>query len=231
MKRARPGRKARPTGAITPRRSLGQHFLHSEDLLGFMVELAGVVPGDLVLEVGPGPGNLTRHLLATGARVLAVELDERFSAAVPDALGRPANLRWLEADVLQGKNDWNPRVREALAEELAARTPLKLIANLPYSVAVPVLALLATSPWPLSLAVVMVQREVAERIVATPGNKDYGPISVLVSLAGAAQIRKRVGRGSFSPPPRVDSAIVEIPFDPHRSGRDLDAVLATCRRL
>src|SRR5262249_26964607 len=160
----------------------------------------------------PGLGNLTSQLLATGALVLTVELDERFSATVPEALGRPHNLRWLEADVLAGKNAWNPRVVEAVTTELTGHAPLQLIAKLPYPVAVPVLALLATSPWPRSLAVVMVQLEVAERIVAAPGTKDYGPISVLLAIAGSARIRRRVGRGSFWPPPKVDSAIVEIEF-------------------
>jgi 16S rRNA (adenine1518-N6/adenine1519-N6)-dimethyltransferase len=133
--------------------------------------------------------------------------------------------------VLEGKNAWNPRWVAAVCEEAASHTPLKLVANLPYAVAVPVLSLVATSSWPVSLAVVMVQLEVAERMVALPGTKDYGPISVLLALAGSARIVRRVGRGSFSPPPKVDSAIVEIPFAADRNGSELAAVLAVCRRL
>jgi 16S rRNA (adenine1518-N6/adenine1519-N6)-dimethyltransferase len=231
MKRPKASR-SRGEDAFAPRRSLGQHFLLSGDLLAFLVGLGEVMPtDDLVLEVGPGPGNLTAHLLKTGARVLAVELDPRFSARTPAALGQPPGLRWLAADVLAGKNAWSPRLVETVAEELRGRAHLKLIANLPYSVAVPVLSLLATSPWPITLAVVMVQAEVADRIVATPGSKEYGPISVVLALAGAAKMRRRVGRGSFWPPPKVDSAIVEIRFHAERRASELAAVLATCRRL
>ncbi|MFO0984111.1 MAG: 16S rRNA (adenine(1518)-N(6)/adenine(1519)-N(6))-dimethyltransferase RsmA [Planctomycetota bacterium] len=215
---------------MRPKKSFGQHFLRRADLLAYLVQQAALQPDDLVLEVGAGPGNLTRHLLAAGARVVAIEIDARF-ATTPAALGHPSELIWVAADVLASKNAWNPAVVAAIEAELHGRARLVLVANLPYAIATPLLALLAESPWPVSRAIATVQLEVAERLVAVPGGKDYGPISVLLHLAGTAELLRRLGRHAFWPPPKVLSAIVRLSFRPASERASLAAIASVVRAL
>jgi 16S rRNA (adenine1518-N6/adenine1519-N6)-dimethyltransferase len=199
--------------ADRPLKAYGQHILTDEKLLNLIVREANPTARDVVLEVGAGPGNLTRHLLKSGASVVAVEIDRRFENLVPAELGNPPELIWLAEDILESKNRLNPAVGEVVTRALEGKEHLVVASNLPYSTAVPFLSLLALSPWRLKVAVVTVQLEVAERIVARPGTKAYGPISVLVSLVGKARVICRVGRGKFRPRPRVESAVLRMDFE------------------
>jgi 16S rRNA (adenine1518-N6/adenine1519-N6)-dimethyltransferase len=201
---------------VRPLKRHGQHFLADGRVLDRIAAAAGAGPGDLVLEVGPGLGGLTARLAATGAAVLAVEIDPVFARFLGAAFAAEPRVRVVESDALDGRGDLSPALRSALGEALAARGGGRFLvaANLPYSVATPLLlALLRHDPPPADL-VVMVQREVADRLRAGPGTDAYGPLSVLVQAGSRVGSLFPVPRTAFVPPPAVASAVVRIAPDP-----------------
>ncbi|MET0746137.1 MAG: 16S rRNA (adenine(1518)-N(6)/adenine(1519)-N(6))-dimethyltransferase RsmA [Microvirga sp.] len=190
---------------LMARRSLGQNFLFDLNLTSRIARSAGSLEGVTVVEVGPGPGGLTRAILAAGAaRVIAVERDPRCLPALAEIAARyPGRLEVVEADALA----FDPR-------PLVGPGPARVIANLPYNVGTPLLtgwlAAEAWPPWWLSLTL-MFQREVAERIVATPGEpKDYGRLGVLCGWRTHAAILFDVPPSAFVPPPKITSSIVHL---------------------
>ena len=192
---------------VTPKKRLGQHFLADENILGVIGRLAELGPDDVVLEVGPGLGVLTRYLADRVAHVHAVELDRSLEPHLADVAGRPnVELHW----------------GDALALDLAALEPVptKLVANLPYNVATPIVAESLTGLPSLELWTVMVQREVADRFFAVPSTKAYGAVSVLVQLATRRTGFHPVARTVFRPPPNVDSALVAFRRTPLPDGFD-----------
>jgi 16S rRNA (adenine1518-N6/adenine1519-N6)-dimethyltransferase len=188
---------------LAARKSLGQNFLLDLNLTARIARAAGRLEEATVIEVGPGPGGLTRALLASGARkVVAIERDGRCLAALADIAGRyPGRLEVIEAD--------------ALAVDMArlAEGPTRVVANLPYNVGTALLVRwLETEPWPpwwMSLTL-MFQREVAERIVAAPGDEGYGRLGVLAGWRTEARILFDVSARAFTPPPKVTSSVVEL---------------------
>ena len=189
---------------LSAKRSLGQNFLLDLNLTGRIARAAGPLESATVLEIGPGPGGLTRALLAQGAhRVVAVERDERAMQALADIAARyPGRLELVNADALTF--DVRP---------YAAAGPLRIVANLPYNIATPLLvSWLSTEPWPpwFDRMVLMFQREVAERIVAPPGGKQYGRLSVLAGWRTRSRILFDVHPSAFVPPPKVTSSVVEL---------------------
>ncbi|HEX9313680.1 MAG TPA: 16S rRNA (adenine(1518)-N(6)/adenine(1519)-N(6))-dimethyltransferase RsmA [Actinomycetota bacterium] len=185
---------------IRPKRSLGQHFLIEPSLARRIVELAEVRPGDRVVEVGAGLGSLTVALARAGAHVVAVELDRALVPALEEALGPSASVRIEVADALRA--DW--------AELLDGPGPWKLVANLPYNVAVPVVLRTLELEPRIERLLVMVQREVGERLVAGPGEPQYGAVSLRVAYRAAASAVRRVPRTVFWPQPNVDSVLVSM---------------------
>jgi 16S rRNA (adenine1518-N6/adenine1519-N6)-dimethyltransferase len=188
---------------IAPKKSLGQNFLFDLNLAGRIARAAGPLGGVTIFEVGPGPGGLTRALLALGAaRVVAVERDERAIAALREiAAHYPGRLEVVAADAL----GYDPRPLLA--------GPVRIVANLPYNIATALLvSWLAFEPWPpwYDAAVLMFQREVAERIVAGPHSKSYGRLSVLAQWRCEARILFDVSASAFVPPPAVNSSIVHL---------------------
>ncbi|MDX3190385.1 16S rRNA (adenine(1518)-N(6)/adenine(1519)-N(6))-dimethyltransferase RsmA [Streptomyces sp. MN03-5084-2B] len=185
---------------VRPTKKLGQNFVHDPNTVRRIVELAGITPDDVVLEVGPGLGSLTLGLLATGARVVAVEIDPKLAERLPKTVAERGpevadNLTVVGADAMRV-------TREQLGE------PTALVANLPYNVAVPVvLHLLAEVP-SLKTGLVMVQTEVADRMAAGPGSRIYGVPSVKLAWYGTARKVAAVPRSVFWPVPNVDSALV-----------------------
>jgi 16S rRNA (adenine1518-N6/adenine1519-N6)-dimethyltransferase len=174
-----------------PRRELGQHFLVDENILGIIGRLAELAPADVVLEIGPGRGVLTRYLAERVARVHAVELDAELAAQLT---ALPANVE-LE-------------VGDALRIDLGRLGPTKLVANLPYNVATPLIVESLDGLPTVDLWCVMLQREVADRLFATPSTKAYGAVSVLVQLAAERTGFHPVSRNVFRPRPNVESALI-----------------------
>jgi 16S rRNA (adenine1518-N6/adenine1519-N6)-dimethyltransferase len=181
---------------VTPKKALGQHFLMDPNILGVIDRLAELEPDDTVLEVGPGLGVLTSYLAERVARVHAVELDRSLEPRLAEALAGRDNV-----DLVFG---------DALALDLASLDPppRKLVANLPYNVATPIVVESLDRIPSLELWCVMVQREVADRFFAAPGTRAYGAVSVLVQLASRRTGWHPVSRTVFRPAPNVDSALV-----------------------
>ena len=194
---------------LMARKALGQNFLLDLNLTARIARAAGPLEDVCVVEVGPGPGGLTRALLAAGARqVIAIERDRRCLAALEEiAAYDPQRLTIIEGDALEV--DVHPYV---------AGAPARIVANLPYNVATPLLvAWLSVEPWPpwYDAMVLMFQREVAERIVAAPGSKTYGRLSVLTGWRAEARILFDVPAAAFVPRPKVTSSVVRI--DPRQT--------------
>jgi 16S rRNA (adenine1518-N6/adenine1519-N6)-dimethyltransferase len=207
---------------VRPKKQLGQHFLADENILGVIGRLAELAAGDVALEIGPGLGALTRYLAGRVGHVHAVELDrslEPHLAAV--AVRDNVQLHW----------------GDALAFDLAALAPAptKLVANLPYNVATPIVAESLAGLPSVELWCVMVQREVADRFFAAPSTKAYGAVSVVVQLGARRTGFHPVSRTVFRPPPNVDSALVafrrtELPADFPRIKEVVEAAFAHRRK-
>lgn len=194
---------------IRPTRLLGQNFVQDPGTVRRIVHSAGVLFGESVLEVGPGLGSLTLALLETGARVTAVEVDPVLARALPvtvadRAPGAVGRLRVVLADAL------TIDAPAALGMPENAPAPTRLVANLPYNIAVPVLLTLFAALPDLGSATVMVQAEVADRLTAAPGSRTYGVPSVKTAWYAAARRTITIGRTVFWPAPNVDSALVEL---------------------
>jgi len=187
---------------LSPRKALGQHFLVSGGVLKKLLDAAELKPEDTVIEVGPGLGTLTRELVRRAGQVIAVELDRELAEALPAALGYPPNLTIINADA-----------REVEPQELLpGKVPYKLVANLPYFAANPILRRFLEASWKPTLIVVMLQREVAQSIAASPGRMSL--IGVCVQFYGRPRIVGYVPPGAFYPPPKVTSAILRIDVFP-----------------
>jgi 16S rRNA (adenine1518-N6/adenine1519-N6)-dimethyltransferase len=184
------------------RRVMGQHFLKSAGILKKIVEVIDPRPDVLVIEIGPGKGAITFLLAERAGKVVAIEKD---AAMVPWLRERGVpNLTVLEGDILDC--DF-----AALRAEHSGPLPTAVLAgNLPYSISTPLLFKVLEESAPFERCVFLVQKEVAERICASPGSKDYAPLSILLQLHYAAEIRLAVHPGSFSPPPKVESALVSL---------------------
>jgi 16S rRNA (adenine1518-N6/adenine1519-N6)-dimethyltransferase len=205
--------------SVSPKKELGQHFLVDENILGVIARLAGLEPTDVVLEIGPGLGVLTRFLAARVAHVHAVELDESLEPRLRDIPN--TTFRWGDAVTLD-LSELDP-------------TPTKLVANLPYNVATPIVVesldrLPAIDSW-----CVMVQREVADRFFAEPRTKAYGAVSVLIQLATARTGFHPVSREVFRPRPNVESALVAFrrtaPGIPPQTKRLIEGAFAHRRKM
>lgn len=201
------------------RKRFGQHFLVQPAIAERIVALAGLSGDDTVLEIGPGRGALTRLLAAHCRRLLAVEVDRDLAAALRDTFSATAAVEILTADVL----------RVDLPTLLGAAAPVVAVANLPYNISTPVLFRLLDQPALFSRLVLMLQREVAERVCAAPGGKTYGALSVVVQVVATARIALRVLPTAFAPRPTVESAVVVI--EPIRPPPLRAAELAAVRRL
>ncbi len=198
-----PLREVIATHGLSARKSLGQNFLLDLNLTAKIARQAGDLTATDVLEIGPGPGGLTRGLLSEGARhVLAVEKDSRCMPALAEiAAHYPGQLTVLEGDAL----DIDPLTH--------LTPPIRVAANLPYNVGTELLVRWLTPPdWPpfWQSLTLMFQREVAERIVAQPGSKTYGRLAILAQWRAEASIAMHLPPGAFTPPPKVSSAVVHL---------------------
>ncbi len=197
---------------LFPKNKLGQNFLIDLNLIDLLLRAGDLTRADLVLEIGTGTGSLTAKLADLAGAVLSVEIDPAFHDLAGGAVLGRNNVRLLLADVLKSKNQTNPEVLTALEELRATYQPqrLKLIANLPYAVATPVISNLLIAGVEVERMVVTVQWEIAEKMIAKPGTKEYGALAILVQSLADAEILRKVAPTVFWPKPKVDSGIVLI---------------------
>lgn len=181
---------------VRPTKTLGQNFVIDPNTIRKVLEVARVSPEDTVLEIGAGAGSLTLGLAAATRHVIAVEVDPGLIEALGETLAGVDNVEVVEAD--------------ALSIPLGGIEATKLVANLPYNIAVPVVMRVLEEAPRISELVVMTQREVGERLVAGPGSKIYGQVSVLVAYFGQATLAAKISRRAFWPVPNVDSVLVRI---------------------
>lgn len=177
---------------------LGQNFLIHGGTVEAIVETADICPGDRVLEIGPGIGTLTQGLAEAGASVTAVELDKKLPTVLAETLSGYDRVRIVGGDIL--KTD----IPALMGEE-----PFKVVANLPYYITTPILLTLLERRLPITRIVTMVQREVAERMIALPGGRDYGALSVAVQYYTEPRLAIEVSPRCFLPPPAVESAVMD----------------------
>jgi len=210
-------------------KNLGQNFLVEESVVNRIAKVAELTPEDTVLEIGPGIGTLTQALALTGANVVSVELDKRLLPVLQETVGAYENVRIVQGDILKvnipeiiaevkaGKRCADGTSETAVTpeadakEERGATDPslsFKVCANLPYYITTPIIMNLLEQKLPLERLVVMVQKEVAERMTATPGGREYGAISVAMQYYTEPKIAFIVKAGSFLPAPKVDSAVL-----------------------
>ncbi len=195
---------------LHPTKSLGQNFLNDTGILKRIVEAAGLSKGDLVLEIGPGLGSLTVRLADKAGLVVAVEIDKKLIPALNANIQDYLNIKIIQDDIL--KLDVDKVLKEAIAEREGefSHTSTKIVANLPYYITTPVVMKLLEGGLTVETMVFMVQKEVADRMIAKPGGKDYGALSVAVQYYSNASIAIKVPPSSFIPQPDVDSCVVKL---------------------
>jgi 16S rRNA (adenine1518-N6/adenine1519-N6)-dimethyltransferase len=202
----------------------GQNFLIDLNLLQLLVDTADLQPHDVVLEVGTGTGSLTAQVAPRVMAVVTVEIDAHLHQLASEELIGFDNVVLLKQDALRNKNNLDERVLEAVRERLVEPPGrrFKLVANLPYSVATPVISnLLLTDVTPATMTVT-IQKELADRITASPGTKDYGALSVWVQSQCDAEVVRTLPPAAFWPRPLVTSAIVHIRYRPEKRARIAD---------
>ena len=202
-------------------KNLGQNFLVEESVVSRIAKAAELTPEDTVLEIGPGIGTLTQALAMTGASVVSVELDKRLIPVLQETVGAYKNVRIVQGDILKvnipeiiAEVKADRKTADAAGEVAEAESEIKqsdtfkVCANLPYYITTPIIMYLLEQKLPLERLVVMVQKEVAERMTAEPGGREYGAISVAMQYYTEPKIAFIVKAGSFLPAPKVDSAVL-----------------------
>jgi 16S rRNA (adenine1518-N6/adenine1519-N6)-dimethyltransferase len=224
---------------IRPKNKLGQNFLIDLNLIDLVVRAAELSRQDLAIEVGSGTGSLTVKLAERAGAVLSFEIDTAFAALTQEAVhahfalfasarppqeqqgARQEHVRLLHADALRNKNELNPDLLSTVGELLQASGAcrVKLVANLPYAVAVPVISNLLLTTLPVERMVVTVQWEIAERLLAPLNTRDYGALAVLIQSLAEVELVRKLAPSVFFPRPQVESAIVRIRPDADKRGR------------
>jgi 16S rRNA (adenine1518-N6/adenine1519-N6)-dimethyltransferase len=218
------------SAGLRPQHQFGQNFMVDQNILAAIADAGDIQPHDVVLEIGPGVGNLTRQLAqrARQGAILAVDIDNKLLPAAMRHHKNLTNVTWLNTDALAGKHELAPEVITAL-RDLRTKHPqgaLKLVSNLPYNAASPLIANLLMLMWheqhhatpsPLSPTPLLfsrlaftVQHEVALRMSTPPDSRDYGPLGILIQSLAAVQILRKIPPGAFWPPPKIHSALVLI---------------------
>jgi 16S rRNA (adenine1518-N6/adenine1519-N6)-dimethyltransferase len=221
---------------IYPRHRFGQNFLIDLNIHDLIVKTADVKHGDVILEIGPGAGALTSLMASTGATVVAVEIDSAMADLTREATAGMINVRVLNVDALAGKNKLNPEVLDNVRSGLAVVPDrrLKLVANLPYNVATPIIGNLLVHPELRPQRIVAtIQLELAQRMMAEPNSDDYGALSVLIRALTDFTLVRTLRPGVFWPRPKVDSAIISlIPNEAKRASiGDLEWFHSVVRRV
>ncbi|WP_017380253.1 16S rRNA (adenine(1518)-N(6)/adenine(1519)-N(6))-dimethyltransferase RsmA [Paenisporosarcina sp. TG-14] len=186
------------------KKSLGQNFLIDPNILQNIVSHANLTKESAVIEIGPGIGALTEHLARKAGQVVAVEIDQRLLPVLEDTLSPYDNIEIIHSDILK------TNVEDVIQEKLAGYKDIMVVANLPYYVTTPILIKLLMEKLPIRGMVVMMQKEVADRITASPSTKAYGSLSIAIQYYMKAEIAMTVPRTVFIPQPNVDSAVIKL---------------------
>ncbi len=186
---------------LFPKKRLGQHFLVDRNILNKIVRAAQVEKEDVILEVGPGLGEMTLALAHQAKKVIGIEIDERLVAILRQKVKDRPNVKVIKSDVL--KIDFKRHFREETR-------PIKVVANLPYQISTPLLFRFIESKEIFSDLFLMLQKEVAERMVASPGRKEYGPLSIFIQAFSNVSIQFIIKPSAFFPPPKVESGLVHM---------------------
>lgn len=184
-------------------KGLGQNFLIDGNILRKISEAGHIGPEDYVLEIGPGIGTLTEELALRAKKVVAIELDNRLFPILEETLGKYNNIEIVQGDVLEVD-------LEKLIDEKLNGGPIKVVANLPYYVTTPIIGKLIEDNLNIESIIVMVQKEVAERMAANPGGKEYGSLSVFINFYSNPEIVVKVPKTVFMPQPKIDSAVIKL---------------------
>jgi 16S rRNA (adenine1518-N6/adenine1519-N6)-dimethyltransferase len=200
---------------IRPHAKYGQNFLIDLNLLNVLLDSAALTSDDVVLEIGTGTGSLTAMVAQRAAAVITVEVDRQMFQLASEELEPFSNVTMLQLDALKNKGQIAPAIMEVVAERLAAGAGrrLKLVANLPYNIATPLIGNLLSEPLTPQTMTVTIQKEVAERVVAMPGSKDYGALSIWVQAQCRAEILRTLPPEVFWPRPKVSSAFLQVTLD------------------
>jgi 16S rRNA (adenine1518-N6/adenine1519-N6)-dimethyltransferase len=201
-----------------PRYRFGQNFMIDGNLVRLVADAGEIVPGDLVVEVGPGTGTLTDELLARGGEVVAVEIDRDLAGALRQRFADEPRFRLIEGDALAGKHAINDELLTVL--RAAVGRPRKLVANLPYNIASPLVIELLIEG--LDLLAFTVQKEVGDRLRGAAGSDAYGPLGVMAQMLSKVEILRTLPPQAFWPPPKIESALVRVRRD-DRLGKNATA--------
>jgi len=209
---------------IRPHTRFGQNFLVDLNLQRVLLDAAELGPHDVVLEVGTGTGSLTLLMAQTAAHVVTVEIDRQLFQLAGEELFNRENVTLLQLDALETKNRLNPAVLEAIDRQVRSLPGrrMKLVANLPYNVAAPIIGNLLSVEPPPQLMTVTIQKELADRIAASPGCKDYGALSIWVQSQCRVELVRVLPPSVFWPRPKVHSAIIRVMLDEHLRRRIAD---------
>ena len=224
---------------IRPQTRLGQNFLIDLNLLRLLHESGNITKNDVILEVGTGTGSLTAPMSDKAAAVITVEVDPVMQNLAKQELFGRENIRFIKIDILKNKNRLRDEVLEIIREELAKpgmngeNRQFKLVANLPYSVATPLISNLLLIDTPPSLMCVTIQKELADRITAKPRSKDWGALSLWIQSQCSAEIVRIMQPTVFWPRPKVESAIIRLTLDEKRRKKipDLKFFNEFCRAI
>jgi len=206
-------------------RLLGQNFLVDHNVLDFICSAGGLSAGDVVLEVGAGTGLLTEHIAKMGARVVAVEIDAGLFEMLTDYVGGTDNVRLLDCDIHGRRRRLNPEVQRALGEAMASGGAFKVVSNLPYCISSDLLVSLLEMEPRAERMILTVQREFAARMLAKPGSRDYGVLTVLLRAQAEVKRLKNLAPSVFWPVPKVGSSIVRVVPDAARAAAIADYAL------
>ncbi|CAG1023278.1 Ribosomal RNA small subunit methyltransferase A [Patescibacteria group bacterium] len=197
---------------IAPNKQFGQNFLIDQNVLVCIPDIANVKEDDVILEIGTGTGGLTRLLAAGSHHVFTIEVDKKLFELSSDILKLYKNITLINADILKTKHELNPDILSLINNWLKEhnQTQIKVVSNLPYNISTPVIINLLESGLPISFMVLMLQKEITERMTAIPGTREYGILSVITQLFSEVEIVKTLSPDVFWPRPAVHSAIVKV---------------------
>ena len=206
---------------FNPRGDLGQNFLIDVNLIEFVVRHADLGANDVALEVGSGTGGMTAFLSAAAGKVISVDIDKNMALLAAEAVKDCDNVTLVNQDILKNKNTLDPEICQLIREQVASlpNGQLKLVANLPYSVATPVISNIVASDLPWQRMVCTIQWELAEKMAAEQGMSGYSALSVWIQSQASIRILRKLGPNVFWPRPKVDSAIISIWRDKDAASR------------